>query len=121
MKHRIPETLEVAVDIVAARIRAEAPMLTVCLDAPSAEDFSASVHHGLGRTYRNRWEMWSPESPLMIAAKRTHGLEHADDVSGLVIQAAAARIRQHPFDSHGYVTQCRRHWASLGRRMDGKP
>jgi hypothetical protein len=58
------------------------------LKAVSAADFSISMHHTLGRWIRNNWGLWAKTGWLYSDIRVRYQLEHADDMSTLVLIAA---------------------------------
>ena len=51
------------------------------------------MHHSLGQAIRNKWGLWMG-SPLARHMKEVHGVDHPDDMSGLILSKyARARFR----------------------------
>lgn len=58
------------------------------------DDFSAFLHHTVGRTLRNKWDLWGSKADQ---EEKEHtgirkyfvelGIEHADDISGIIIKS----------------------------------
>lgn len=48
--------------------------------------FSPSqLHFGFGMMLRNEWSLWQTDTILVQWFKKTYGIEHADDISGLIL------------------------------------
>lgn len=73
-----------------------------------------SYHFTVGRTLRNSWSLWDNDSPIKRNAVDEYGIAHADDISGLILAWAPAKIRGDVFDPHVYVKKYYDHWKSYG-------
>jgi Domain of unknown function (DUF6794) len=49
------------------------------------DSFSAQAHANLGRNIRNNCKLWDENSHLHQFFKNTYGLNHADDMSGIIL------------------------------------
>lgn len=49
--------------------------------------FTALLHLGFGQHMRNYWGLWSKSSGLYRELNNTFKLDHADDLSGVVLHA----------------------------------
>jgi hypothetical protein len=83
----VPETLEEAAERV-VELCGEQEVHSPLLVAQTAEQFVAMCHQGLGRWMRNSWGLWSRASKLYADIHSRYGLEHADDLSGMILLAA---------------------------------
>lgn len=72
------------------------------------------VHHSLGRHIRNSWSLWDKTTPLSLHYQQRFSLAHADDLSGLILGEAFARVRGELFDREVEVARFREHWARTG-------
>lgn len=75
---------------------------------------SAGAHHTLGRNIRNGWDLWMPETPLVRWSKETYGVDHADDISGLILGGLHARLCGETFDFASEAERYRQHWDTVG-------
>jgi len=73
---------------------------------------ASAYHHGLGRWIRNNWGLWKQEGPLYGKLKAL-GLEHADDMSGLILESFHRKLSDKPLDLEGQVHHYRAHWEKL--------
>jgi hypothetical protein len=73
---------------------------------------SSAYHHTLGRWIRNNWGLWSGESKLAEWFKSL-GIEHADDMSGIVLDSFWRHLHDKPLDVEGQVAHYQAHWARM--------
>lgn len=66
-------------------------------------------HHFLGRALRNKWNFWE-DSPIVRWFIATHRICHADDISGIVLEAFAAKLNGEPYDPAPTVEKYHKHW-----------
>ncbi len=75
---------------------------------------AVSVHHFTGRSIRNAWDLWNTAGELNRWFQNTLGISHADDISGTILAAVWAKVRNKPFNAWEHVKQYKRHWLSMG-------
>lgn len=79
------------------------------------EDFiklgPSSFHHGLGRWIRNNWGFWKKEGPLYSELVKL-GLEHPDDMSGLILESFHRKKTGKPLNLEGQVNRYQAYWAA---------
>jgi len=69
-------------------------------------------HHGVGRWIRNNWGFWKKEGPLydwMVSI----GLHHADDMSGLILDAFWYHLNGCAFSVEEKVNHYREYWKNM--------
>lgn len=54
---------------------------------------SSQLHFGLGMYLRNNWSLWEKDTILVKWFKDNYGVEHADDISGIILECMANDIR----------------------------
>lgn len=69
------------------------------------------LHHSLGRWVRNTYALWAPESKAHTYMKNTFGLDHADDMSSIILGAYTARLRGNEYNPWPDVKRFKAHWA----------
>lgn len=69
----------------------------------------ASFHHGLGRWLRNNWGFWTKEGKLYEYLVGL-GLEHPDDMSGLILESYHRKLLGKPLDVEGQVKYYQDYW-----------
>lgn len=65
------------------------------------EDDMCGLHHSGGMFIRNNWGLWDEESPLHKWFKETHGIWHADDMSGIILTSYWRRLHEIDIDVKG--------------------
>ena len=105
----VPSDLDEAVNL----------LLTVCdrtlleeYEGPG--DFTAAVHHGLGRRLRNDWSLWDNEVAGISAWLKDKGLLHADDKSSVILKAYYCKAVRLPFNLEDEIKRYRTYWADQG-------
>lgn len=99
MADKIPETLQEAHDY---------------LDTlQGREDFiqrgPIAFHFGLGRWMRNNWGLWTKEGKL-YEWFASLGVEHADDMSGIILRSYYAKQTGDSFDLDAEVEKIKNYW-----------
>jgi hypothetical protein len=82
-------------------------------ELPGLEEFKRlgpdRYHHGIGRTIRNEWGFWKKEGPLYNSLVEL-GLEHPDDMSGLILQTLHNKLLGKPLNVKGQVAEYNKYW-----------
>lgn len=71
------------------------------------------LHFGLGRFVRNSWSLWEPGFPLGNWF-RDKGIGHADDMSGLLMTAMVAKVKNEPFNFDEEADYYKKYWLDKG-------
>ena len=103
-----PDTIDDAVNILFADLTPDETKLIEEADAGMA-----MFHHSFGRAMRNGWQLWLPECPLHQWFKREYGLEHADDMSGMILKALRCRVVGAAFDGAKQAKIYHDHWEKM--------
>lgn len=56
----------------------------------------ARVHHTVGMMLRNGWSLWDTDSVLVKWFKENYSIDHADDVSGLILDCLVRDVQGLP-------------------------
>jgi hypothetical protein len=75
---------------------------------------SISLHHGLGRSIRNAWNLWDKETHLVQWFIKNLGICHADDISGIIFTGVWQKVLNQYFDPLKEVERYHRHWKACG-------
>ena len=57
---------------------------------------STQSHFSGGMAIRNAWSLWDTETRLVKWFKQTYGVEHADDISGIILECLWNDVRGEP-------------------------
>lgn len=102
-----PDTLEACVTYLVSQFSEED--LASIRSRPSTES-----HFSLGMELRNTWNLWNTSSELNRWFQKTLGISHGDDLSGTILAAVWAKVRNEPFVAWEHVKQYKRHWLRMG-------
>lgn len=115
----IPESLCEAVDLLDDLI--DDPVDREMFQTTDAQDVTTAFHHTLGRYLRNEWRLWEDGTPLRTWFL-SHGLEHADDMSGIILAAWWHRLNDSDkFDFEWHVAAAKRYWEMMKPALEAKP
>ena len=78
-----------------------------------------SYHHVLGRHLRNAWGFWRREGRLYEWLVSL-GLQHPDDMSGLILESFHRHMQGCDLDLAGQVRHYQAFWAAVGVIHDEK-
>lgn len=70
----------------------------------------SQVHMTVGIMLRNEWSLWDKDSILMRWFKKNYGIDHADDVSGLILDTFCRDIRGEPRRDKELAKRYIAHW-----------
>lgn len=106
----VPSTVEAAVDAVVSGFSTEELKY---LTGPSLRVPVAALYRGLGMNLRNAWSLWDSDTPIKRDAVKNYSISHADDISGLILSWAFAKVHNDTtFDPHEHVKRYHMHWGS---------
>ena len=78
------------------------------------EDFDAAqVHLTVGMMLRNEWSLWDKESIIVRWFKDNYGIEHADDISGLILDCLVRDLHGTPRRDKELAKKYIDHWKKL--------
>jgi hypothetical protein len=87
---KVPSNLDEAVSIIKDHLDEED------LNYIKSESNSSSVHFSFGMHIRNEWFLWNKKSKLVKWFKKEYGIDHADDISGLIIATVWRDVKKQP-------------------------
>lgn len=111
---QIPSNLDEAVEFVKNKLIEE--------DTRKIKDRRLNLgllHHSFGRWIRNNWGLWSilsddiEETEIALWFKEK-GIVHADDMSGIILSATQAYLRDEPYNLKEDIKKYRSHWEKQG-------
>lgn len=86
----------------------------------SVAEVEAKYHHTLGRYLRNEWRLWTDGMPLRNWFV-SMGMEHADDMSSLIISAWWHQLNDVWFDLDGRIELAKAYWRAMKPVLEAKP
>ena len=72
------------------------------------EHDAIDAHFGLGMWLRNNWGLWEEDSCPLPAYFRAHGIQHPDDMSGLIIDCYVQHLNGEEVDYERMLGEARR-------------
>lgn len=72
------------------------------------------LHHGFGRWLRNEWSLWDRDTILVKWFIDNYQCCHADDLSGLILDALWCDIKGEPRNTENLVARYKEHWRQYG-------
>ena len=89
-------------------------------DSTNSDDMYG-FHFGLGMGVRNHYGLWDSESPLHKWFHKNLGVVHADDMSGIILEALWHRAKNLQYDPSERIMEYTEHWAKYGLNLDQTP
>lgn len=80
----------------------------------TAKDPDVQMHHAYGRWLRNNWSLWVKETPIVLWFRENLKLGHADDISGIILEALVAKVMDIPYDAVNRAKTFHEHWKKCG-------
>lgn len=93
--------------------------LTILKEGLSAEDIKefkrpsfspTQIHFSVGMMLRNLWTLWDKQSRLVLWFKNRYGVDHADDVSAIIIDCLHKDINELPRRDDALAESFIKHW-----------
>jgi len=106
---KVPSNLEQALEILEGMDKKDKDYI--------AKKGSPSVHHGFGTWIRNNWSLWEKDTPIVIWFNK-QGIRHADDMSGIILEAFERKLKNEPFDLQAKIKYYRDYWVKAGLDPD---
>ena len=76
----------------------------------------SQLHFTVGMFLRNEWSLWDKDTILVQWFKRTYGVDHADDISGIILDCLYRDIMGKPRQDKEVAQKCLDHWKELGNK-----
>lgn len=106
-KNIVPSTLDEAVIEILSNLSEE--------DKKNIRNTDSSLHHfSIGMYLRNNWSLWEENTPIKNHFKNVYGLSHADDLSGIILDAVFCDTKGIPRNTNKLVERYKKHWISSG-------
>jgi hypothetical protein len=88
---RVPATLDEAVALFIEGLSIED-----VADITNPKTDAIHAHFTWGMMLRNEWELWNKENRIVMWFKENYGLDHADDISGLILDCVWKDVNVQP-------------------------
>lgn len=70
----------------------------------------ALLHSSIGRILRNDWSLWEKETILVKWFFQKYGIDHADDISGIVLDCLYRDVIGEPRQAEALAKKFITHW-----------
>lgn len=70
----------------------------------------SQLHFTVGMFLRNEWSLWEKDTILVRWFKENYGIEHADDISGLILDCVYRDTIGEPRQDKEIAQKCIQHW-----------
>jgi hypothetical protein len=67
----------------------------------------------LGKDIRNNFKLWELDNPLVLWFKKTYGIDHADDISEIIINCLFAKVKKQKYDPSKDVLRIKDYWKNI--------
>jgi hypothetical protein len=104
---KIPSNLDEAVELVKSSMSEDDVLFIKDNSNPT------SVHFTVGMAIRNDWSLWDTENPLVKWFQKEYGIDHADDISGVVLDCVWRDVRGEPRRDREQAENTRKYWEVL--------
>jgi hypothetical protein len=79
------------------------------------EEAQANAHHSVGQMIRNEWKLWHA-SPLAEWFRNELRTTHADDMSGMILDALWCDLNSTPRRTAELFAAYQEHWKKFGQK-----
>jgi hypothetical protein len=107
---KVPSNLEEAVQLIKDGLSVEDIQ-----EIQWSPNVACRVHLTVGMFIRNEWSLWEKDTVLVKWFKNTYGIDHADDVSGIILDCACRDIQKLPRRDKELAERYRIHWIKMGK------
>lgn len=70
----------------------------------------SQLHFSLGMALRNEWSLWEKDTILVTWFKTNLGIEHADDISSIILDAVWRDVLRKPRRTKALARKYIKHW-----------
>lgn len=81
---------------------------------------AAKVHFTVGMMLRNEWSLWEKDTILVRWFKDNFGIDHADDLSGLILDCLVRDVQGLPRREKELAKRYINHWKSISEQEKEK-
>jgi len=112
---KVPNTLEECFEVLKQKLH---PDDFKQFKEADEKEALAMAHHGLGRTIRNDWGLWTSvqdtgEVNELASYFLKLGLTHPDDMSGMILTSFHRHLNEKELDVEGQVEYYKEYWARV--------
>ena len=98
----VPTNLEEALTLIKASLTPK--------EVVQITESTFGLHFGLGMYLRNNWELWEPLNILNLWFKKNYGIDHADDISSIILECLHDDLNNRPRRDKTLANEYIEHW-----------
>lgn len=76
-----------------------------------------SCHFGFGTTLRNKWSLWDKETKLVKWFESEYGINHADDISSVILDSLWRDINNQPRRPRELSERSLKYWKTINQAV----
>jgi len=105
---KLPNDLDEAVDMLMLAMD-EDDRASIARHLAATDDKLLGSHFGVGMYLRNNWNLWE-DSPISRWFIKELKICHADDMSGIILDAFCHKFQGRSYDPHALAVRYHQHW-----------
>lgn len=78
------------------------------------------LHMSIGQYIRNEWSLWDKDNVLTKWFSQRYGVDHADDVSAIIIESMVADLNNIPRRDKELAKEFIEHWKAHKKKINKK-
>lgn len=110
---KVPSNLEEAVSLLKDALDEKEKSVIINLSV-------AKLHMSVGQHIRNEWSLWNKENVITQWFKKKYGVDHADDVSAIIIECVIADLLGRPREDKKLAEEFIEHWEAHKKKLNKK-
>lgn len=110
---KVPSNLEEAVALLTDALDDKEKMVIKRLSV-------TKLHMSVGQYIRNEWSLWDKENVLTQWFKKNYDVDHADDVSSIIIECVVADLIGRPRQDKELAKEFIEHWEAHKKKINKK-
>jgi hypothetical protein len=105
---KVPCNLDEAIDLLMESLNGDS--IKFISDKNSSP---TQCHFNFGMALRNDWSLWDKNTILVKWFYKTYGVNHADDISGIILECLWNDVRQEKRRDVILSEECKAHWEEI--------
>lgn len=78
------------------------------------------IHMSVGQYIRNEWSLWEKDTIIIQWFKTNYNIDHADDVSSIIIECVLADLNNRPRKDRELAKRYIEHWEAHKKKINQK-
>lgn len=77
----------------------------------------STLHLSVGMHIRNEWSLWETDNALTVWFKKEYGVDHADDVSSIILECLINDLNNVPRRDKILAKEFKEHWEAHKKKL----